>query len=155
MSHLRNPFTLEAVPTHRNHPCRGVREAPLAGTPAVCSLNCDSQSDSVEHRLLRHAEVFAFDMVAYATVGQHCHAVLRLNERRALAWSTQDVAERWIRLFRAPRLVRRFLRKETLTEMEQQTVVRLTTIWRRKLMDERWLARSLNRESPVRIVFYI
>lgn len=152
MPHLRNPFKLEAVPIQRRPPSLGVREASLTGTGNSYSLNCDSQPDSVEQRLRRHAEVFAFDIIAYATVGQHCHAVLRLNKQRALAWTAEDVAERWMRLFSVPPLVRRFLRKEALNETEQQMALKLTAMWRRKLMDERWLTRSLNRQSPVRIV---
>lgn len=152
MPHLRNPFILEAVPIQRRRPSLGVRETPLTGIAESYSLNCDSQPESAEQILLRHEQTFAFDIVAYSTVGEQCHVVLRLNKPRALAWTAQDVAERWMRLFGVPPLVRRFLRKETLTEVEQQAVLRLATVWRQKLMDERCLARSLNRTSQIRIV---
>ena len=152
MPYLRNPFTLRTIPTHRPPSPPGVREAPWVEPEKSYSFNCDSQPEWVGQRLCRHAETFAFDVVAYATVGQHCQVVLRINKGRAQAWTARDVAERWMRLFSVPLLVRRFLRREVLSEREQQTVQRLTAIWRRKLMDERWLAKSLNRESPVRLV---
>lgn len=152
MPYFHHRFILQSVPIHPPHSSSCVREAPLAETGKQYLLNCDSQPDWVGQRLLRHGEVFAFDVIAYATVGQHCHLVLRRNKAQAQAWTAQEVAERWLRLFPVPLLVRRFLRNEVLSEKERQTVLRLTAIWRRKLMDERWLVRSLNLESPVRLV---
>jgi len=53
----------------------------------------------VEERLLALTECFAVGLYAYAVMSNHVHVVLHVDPRAAEAWSDEDVAERWLRLF--------------------------------------------------------
>jgi hypothetical protein len=53
----------------------------------------------VEERLLVLAECFAVGLYAYAVMSNHVHVVVHVDPQAVNAWSDEEVAERWVRLF--------------------------------------------------------
>ena len=49
--------------------------------------------------MLALAECFAVGLYAYAVMSNHVHVVLHVDPQVAQAWSDEEVAERWVRLF--------------------------------------------------------
>jgi len=54
------------------------------------------------------------------------------------------VAERWTTLFSKPILIQRFLAGTYLSSVEQESVARLLSTWRQRLIDLSWYMRCLN-----------
>ena len=42
--------------------------------------------------------VFAIDVAAYAVIANHYHLVVYIDERETLAWSDDEVCQRWQQL---------------------------------------------------------
>lgn len=53
--------------------------------------------------MLELGEIFAVGIHAYAVMSNHVHVVLRIDPPTAAAWSAEEVASRWVRLFPAMR----------------------------------------------------
>jgi hypothetical protein len=78
---------------------RCVRRAFLCGTDSYTGRNFEHRKAWVEERLLELAEVFAVGVYAYAVMSNHLHVVTYLDPSVAWAWSPDEVASRWMRLF--------------------------------------------------------
>lgn len=61
----------------------------------------------VADQLARVMSCFAFDLYAFAILGNHVHLVLANDPDRARAWSDREVARRWITLHPSPWLRRK------------------------------------------------
>ncbi|MZR64384.1 transposase [Alcanivorax sp. DP30] len=123
--------------------CRCVRRAFLCGRDHYSGQDYEHRRQWVLDRLAVLVEVFAIDLCAYAVMSNHYHVVVRINEKQASAWSDTEVAERWMRLFRGPEVVRRWLSGkaeggETLKALE------IIGLWRERLYDLGWFMKCLN-----------
>ena len=78
---------------------RCVRRAFLCGEDAYSGRSYEHRKAWVEERLLALAECFAVGLYAYAVMSNHVHVVLHVDPQVAQAWSDDEVAERWVRLF--------------------------------------------------------
>ena len=78
---------------------RCVRRALLCGEDAYSGRSYEHRKAWVEERLLALAECFAVGLYAYAVMSNHVHVVLHVDPQAAEAWSDEEVAERWVRLF--------------------------------------------------------
>ena len=78
---------------------RCVRRAFLCGADAVSGRSFEHRKAWVEDRLLELATIFAVGVYAYAVMSNHVHVVIYVDPGAALAWSPDEVAERWVRLF--------------------------------------------------------
>ena len=72
---------------------RCVRRAFLFGA------GCEHRKQWIEDRLKELVELFAIDCAGFALMDNHLHVLLRLDSARAQAWSDEEVARRWLRLF--------------------------------------------------------
>jgi len=77
-------------------------------------------------------------------MSNHYHIVVRIDVERCAGFSKREVAKRWLRLFRAPVLVKRWLRGECLHSAELFVVERLLSLWRTRLCDLSWFMRCIN-----------
>ena len=102
----------------------------------------------VETRLLRLLDAFAFDLHAFAIMGNHFHLVVASDPVRARRWSPREVARRWLTLFPS-RWLRRLhgvpedappTREEIDSLLE---VPGRIEVLRRRLHDLSWLLKSL------------
>jgi hypothetical protein len=78
---------------------RCVRRAFLCGQDVYSGRSYEHRKAWVEERLLALAECFAVGLYAYAVMSNHVHVVLHVDPQEAYAWSDEEVAERWVRLF--------------------------------------------------------
>ncbi len=124
---------------------RCVRRAFLCGEENGRSF--EHRRQWVEDRIHVLSEVFAIDVCAYAVMSNHTHLVLHVAKEKADALSTEDVIQRWHRLYKGPLLSQRYispdLRKD-LHETQIKTVELTAEVWRKRLFDISWFMRSLN-----------
>ena len=78
---------------------RCVRRAFLCGVDDYSGRNFEHRKTWVEQRLHRIAESFAVAIHAYAVMSNHLHLVIGIDPGAAAAWSDDEVATRWVRLF--------------------------------------------------------
>jgi len=78
---------------------RCVRRAFLCGEDAYTGRSYEHRKAWVEERLLSLADCFAVGLYAYAVMSNHVHVVLHVDPQAAAAWSDEEVAKRWVRLF--------------------------------------------------------
>ncbi len=69
------------------------------------------------------ADAFAVEICGYAIMSNHFHLVLTVRQDRALEWSDREVAERWLKLFRGPPLVRNWLTGSPQSEAQQNAAL--------------------------------
>ncbi|MEM9314395.1 MAG: hypothetical protein AAGA95_07190 [Pseudomonadota bacterium] len=84
---------------------RCVRRAFLCGFDRLSNRDFEHRRQWVIDRIAVLADVFAVDVVAYAIMSNHYHLVLRIDAERAAAWSSEEVIERWSKLFGIPSIV--------------------------------------------------
>ena len=123
---------------------RCVRRAFLCGTDRLSGKNFDHRREWIEDRILFLAESFAVSVYSYAVMSNHTHIVLSVDPNAALAWSDEEVADRWLRVF--PGAI-----AKTDSEAQRQrirhgllsTPDRLNTL-RERLGSLSWFMRALN-----------
>jgi len=74
------------------------------------------------------SQIFAIDLLAYAIMSNHYHIVVRLHPSKSVAWSNNEIKERWSRVFSMP--------EEASSEQ--------LTLWRERLCNLSWFMRCLN-----------
>lgn len=123
---------------------RCVRRAWLCGVDPYNGKSYEHRREWVEQRLLELAEIFAVGLYAYAVMSNHVHVVVRIDPGAAAAWSDEEVAARWIRLFPAtvdgevdPEACR--LKEQTLLGNAERLA-----LCRQRLGNLSWFMRSLN-----------
>ena len=125
---------------------RCVRRAFLCGDDAHSGQNFDHRRQWIVEWLLRLAAVFSIDVAAYAVMSNHYHIVMRVDVKRAEAWSVEEVLQRWTQLFSGPVLVQRYLSpaRDTMTEAEILRVEQFAAEYRERLVSISWFLRILN-----------
>jgi putative transposase len=93
------------------------------------------------------SEVFAIDVCAYAVMSNHTHLVLHVAKDKAEALSTEEVIQRWHRLYKGTLLTQRYMSPELRKDLNETHIkaVELTAdVWRKRLFDISWFMRALN-----------
>ena len=139
----RNLVSLDDTPYY-HCVARCVRRAFLCGEDRVSGQSFEHRRQWVIDRLRELADIFAIDICAYAVMSNHYHVVLRVDAGQALAWDTPTVIERWHTLFRGTLLSQRFMRGDSLTVAELDTLEERVAIWRERLMNISWFMKELN-----------
>ncbi len=78
---------------------RYVRRAILCGEDRSSGHNYEHRKEWIVNKIKGLSEVFAIGICAYAVMSNHYHTVLFVDRKRSLAWSDEEVVERWKRLF--------------------------------------------------------
>ena len=124
---------------------RCVRRAFLCGEENGRSF--DHRRQWVEDRIHILSEVFAIDVCAYAVMSNHTHLVLHVNKEKADALSTEDVIQRWHKLYKGTLISQRYLSPDLLKELHEtqiKTAELTAEVWRKRLVDISWFMRALN-----------
>ena len=115
----------------------------LASADAVTGRDFSHRKEWIRRRMEVLASVFGIDVLSYAIMSNHLHLILRNRPDVVAAWSDQEVAIRWLRVFPGRRL------EEHLAEPAENDVKtlardaqRIREI-RRRLSDISWFMRSL------------
>ena len=75
---------------------RCIRRAFFCGSDLYSNQNYDHRKVWIKERLKTLASGFAIDVVAYAIMENHLHTLLWVRREKALSWTDQDVARRWL-----------------------------------------------------------
>ncbi len=135
---------------------RCVRRAFLCGEDAVTGQSFEHRRGWIRDRLEFLASVFAVDCLTYTVLHNHLHVVLRSRPDVVAAWTDEEVARRWLRLF--PRRRKKDGTPETPTKPEVDMIVNQPDVLaerRKRLSDVSWwmrctaenIARRANRED--------
>ncbi len=106
---------------------RCVRRAWLCGVDEYSGQSYEHRKAWVEKQLVLVASCFAVAVHAYAVMSNHLHVVLEMDPKASLAWTDQQIAERWVRLFPPRELTDQaiqFKRKAIIGNAERLAVIR-------------------------------
>ena len=120
---------------------RCVRRAFLCGDDPLTGRSFAHRKQWVEGRILELADVFAVAVHAYAVMSNHVHVVLEVDPGTALAWPDEEVARRWLRLFRGGRSVAKATSEYRIEILAAQPE-RIATL-RQRLGNISWFMRCL------------
>jgi len=93
----------------------------------------------VERKLAELAEVFACSVLSCAVLSNHFHLVVSMLPAKANAWSAQQVAERWCRLFPKKKPEEHQAKIEAIAANVEQVKV-----YRQRLHDLSWLMKMIS-----------
>jgi len=111
----------------------------------VTGQNYDHRKQWLVSRIRFLSYVYAVDVCAYAVMSNHYHVVLHVDRDRALAWSNEEVCERWMQLYKGHTLVDRWLKApKTIDSATQDVVDDIIENWRERLYDISWFMRGIN-----------
>ncbi|MBI3785889.1 MAG: hypothetical protein HY270_21055 [Deltaproteobacteria bacterium] len=115
---------------------RCVRRAFLCGQDELTARSFDHRKQWLAERMQLLSQIFAVDICAYGLMSNHFHVVVHIDRARAEAWSENEVAERYAKLFRhTVEKTRQLAQKEWRRKLGQ---------WRKRLWDLSWFMRCLN-----------
>ncbi|MGV3484894.1 MAG: hypothetical protein ACO1RT_10795, partial [Planctomycetaceae bacterium] len=123
---------------------RCVRRAFLAGVDHHSGRDYSFRREWIRRRLEMLASVFGIDVLSYVVMANHLHLIVRNRPDVVAAWSDQEVAIRWLRVFPGRRL------EECLAEPTEVDVQRLINqpqqlaVIRERLSDISWFMRCLS-----------
>ena len=122
---------------------RCVRRAFLAGFDQVSGVDYSFRKEAIRRRLEALASVFGIDVLSYAVMSNHIHVILRNRPDVVAAWSNEEVALRWLKVFPGRRL-EEHLAEPTTNDVQSlvRDKERLAEV-RRRLADISWLMRAL------------
>ena len=123
---------------------RCVRRAYLCGDDHISGENFDHRKQWIVSRLRFLSSVYAIDICAYAVMSNHYHVVLHVDSQRAANWSDEEVASRWMQLYKGHILVTRWLQNDDVDEATLDSVKKIITAWRERLSSVSWFMRCIN-----------
>ncbi|MCP5066417.1 MAG: transposase [bacterium] len=124
---------------------RCVRRAFLCGRDSYSGRNFEHRRAWIRDRLRELTEVFALEVHAYAVMSNHLHVVARTLPERIEAWSDEEVARRWLRIFPGVRALS--VRDGPPDELALRVLCRdrkKLALIRTRLADLSWFMRCLN-----------
>ena len=123
---------------------RCVRRAFLCGKDSHTGFDFEHRRQWIVDRIKLLCSVFSVDLCAYAVMSNHYHIVVRIDADATTHWPDEEVARRWLQIFRGPLLMHRYLAGVKLTSSENKCIADLLATWRERLADLSWFMRCLN-----------
>jgi hypothetical protein len=123
---------------------RCVRRAFLCGKDQLSGKSFEHRRGWIRERLEFLAGEFGIDVLGYAVMSNHLHVILRSRPDVVRAWSDEEVAARWWRLFpwrRDPNGLPAEMRDDELQGMLSDAVK--VAEWRKRLASVSWFMRCL------------
>ena len=131
---------------------RCVRRSWLCGRDPYNCTDFEHRKAWLRNRILELADIFATGIYAFAVMSNHVHVVLHMHPATANAWSNDEVASRWVRLYPAssPELcAQKAANIVENPELIASYRIRLTDVsWLMKCLSEP-IARKANAEDKV------
>jgi len=93
----------------------------------------------VERKIAELAKVFACSILSYAVMSNHFHLVVSMLPAEANAWSAQQVAKRWCRLFPKKKPEEHQAKIEAIAANVEQV-----RVYRQRLHDLSWLMKMIS-----------
>ena len=123
---------------------RCVRRAFLCGYDRFSSKSYEHRRQWIQDRLAELERIFAIDICAFGIMSNHSHVVLHVDAAIAKEWNTREVIDRWLKLYKGPLLIQRFVAGETMSGAELDQVDQFAEERRGRLVDISWFMRCLN-----------
>lgn len=123
---------------------RCVRRAYLCGEDAYTKQSFEHRRLWMVNRIRFLTSVFAIDVAAYAVMSNHYHLVVYVDESEAIAWTDEEVCQRWLTLYNNHPLVERLQKGTSSCQAEIDAALKIIHKWRARLADLSWLMRNLN-----------
>lgn len=123
---------------------RCVRRAFLTGVDDRSGIDYSFRREWIRRRMESLASVFGIDVLTYAIMSNHLHLILRNRPDVVGAWSDEEAALRWLRVFPGRRLDEQLAEP---TENDVKTLagnVRRMAEVRHRLSDISWFMRALS-----------
>ena len=118
---------------------RCVRRSWLCGRDEYKGENFEHRKAWLQTRILELGDIFAAGIYAFAVMSNHVHVILHMHPGSANAWSDEEVARRWVRLFPANTPELSALKVAAIVENPEQIAV-----YRIRLADVSWLMKCLS-----------
>ena len=118
---------------------RCVRQAWLCGKDKATGRDYEHRRGWMRDRIRYLADVFAIEVCAYAVMSNHSHMVLWCRPAVAAAWSSEEVARRWLMVFGS--------RQREWTDAEIAGFAKddeQIAQWRERLGSVSWFMRCMN-----------
>lgn len=144
------PRTLRAEQFDPNEVCilhlvqRCVRRAYLAGQDAVTGRDYSFRREWIRSRMERLASVFGVDILTYAILSSHMHLVVRTRPDVVQAWTDDEVALRWLRVFPGKRFDEQLAEPTTVDVRALAGNMERIAVIRARLSDPSWFMRALS-----------
>ncbi len=123
---------------------RCVRRAFLAGVDDKTGIDFSYRREWIRRRMEALASVFGIDVLTYAILSNHLHVILRNRPDVVAAWSDEEAALRWLKVFPGRRLDEQLAEP---TENDVRTLAgnrqRMAEV-RSRLSDISWFMRALS-----------
>jgi REP element-mobilizing transposase RayT len=136
---------------------RCVRRSWLCGFDRYLNKNFEHRKPWVKKRILELGDIFACGIYSFSVMSNHVHLVLHMHPATANAWSPDEVAARWVKLFptKTPELNEQKAAAILKSpELIQEYRTRLTDLsWFMKLLCEP-IARRANAEDKCKGRFW-
>jgi REP element-mobilizing transposase RayT len=123
---------------------RCVRRSFLCGNDPLTKKCYEHRRGWVEDRIRILSSVFAVEICAYAVMSNHLNIVIKLTPEKIQSWSNQEVAQRWMTLFKGPLLLQKWMVGESLSQAERATVGDILETYRGRLASLSWYMKCLN-----------
>ena len=118
---------------------RCVRRSWLCGFDDYARKSFEHRKPWVEDRILELGNIFACGIYAYAVMSNHYHLVVHMSPATSNAWSAEEVARRWVKLYPTGKAETDQLKIEAILVNEI-----LIKLYRRRLTDLSWLMKSIS-----------
>jgi len=123
---------------------RCVRRAFLCGEDHYSGKNYSHRRQWVLDKIHRLSSIFAIDIAAYAIMSSHYHLVVRVDREQALAWTQDEIIERWYQLYRGNPLIDLYRKGMIDDKVRLNKVAEIAAVWRERIYDISWFMRNLN-----------
>ncbi|WP_111979584.1 transposase [Algibacillus agarilyticus] len=123
---------------------RCVRRAFLCGQDNTTGQCFEHRREWLVTRIKQLATIFAIDIAAYAIMNNHYHLVLRVDRKKALAWSDDEVLKQWHLLCKPMPVVQRYLDNNIISDGDLIIVKQEAAKFRARLYNISWFMRYLN-----------
>ncbi len=122
---------------------RCVRRAFLAGVDEKSGVDYSFRREWLRRRMEALASVFGVDVLTYAIMSNHIHLILRNRPDVVAAWTDEEVALRWLRVFPGRRLDEQLAEptENDVRSLAQNSQKMLSV--RERLSDISWFMRAL------------
>ncbi len=124
---------------------RCVRRAFLCGDDHETGENFDHRKQWLVSRLRFLSYVYAIDICSYAVMSNHYHVILHVDKACAESWSLDEVAERWLQLYKGDKLIQKWIAfRAEMSKAEIKKSEEIIEQWRERLTSISWFMRGVN-----------
>jgi putative transposase len=116
-----------------------VRRASLCGFDDYSRKSFEHRKRRVKRRILDLGGIFACGFYAYAVMSNHYHLVVHMSPATSNAWSAEEVARRWVKLYPT--------RGGETDQLKLQAILAnepLIALCRQRLTDLSWLMKAVS-----------